>query len=60
LQELVKWADVVVEDFTPGVTEKLGLGYEELKETNPLALLHSWVNPMRRHTPIPWGTVKRK
>ncbi len=28
-------ADVFVENFRPGFTEKLGLGYEELKKVNP-------------------------
>ncbi len=28
-------ADVVVENFTPGVMERFGLGYEEVKATNP-------------------------
>ncbi|MCL1828789.1 MAG: CoA transferase [Oscillospiraceae bacterium] len=32
---LVSKADVFVENFRPGVTEKLGLGYETLKKTNP-------------------------
>ena len=34
-KELVKISDVVVENFVPGVMEKLGLGYPVLKETNP-------------------------
>lgn len=34
-QELVKRADVVVENFRPGTMEKLGLGYEDLKKLNP-------------------------
>jgi formyl-CoA transferase len=33
--ELVKKADVVLENYRPGVMEKLGLGYESLKEINP-------------------------
>jgi crotonobetainyl-CoA:carnitine CoA-transferase CaiB-like acyl-CoA transferase len=33
--ELVKTADVVVENFRPGTLKKLGLGYETLKATNP-------------------------
>ena len=33
--ELVKDTDVVVENFRPGVMEKLGVGYEELKKINP-------------------------
>ena len=34
-RELVARCDVLVENFTPGVMEKLGLGYEELKTANP-------------------------
>jgi crotonobetainyl-CoA:carnitine CoA-transferase CaiB-like acyl-CoA transferase len=33
--DLVKTADVLVESFRPGVMERLGLGYEELKKHNP-------------------------
>ncbi len=33
--QLVKGADVVVENFTPGVMERFGLGYEAVKTTNP-------------------------
>lgn len=34
-KELVKQADVVVENYRPGTMEKFGLGYEELKKINP-------------------------
>ena len=33
--EMVKNADVVIENYRPGVMEKLGLGYEDLAKTNP-------------------------
>ncbi len=33
--DMVKEADVVVENYRPGTMEKLGLGYEALKEVNP-------------------------
>ena len=33
--QMVKEADMVVENYRPGVMEKLGLGYEELKKVNP-------------------------
>jgi len=33
--ELVKLVDVVAENFRPGVMERLGLGYEVLKQHNP-------------------------
>ncbi|HLR68866.1 MAG TPA: CoA transferase [Virgibacillus sp.] len=35
INKLVKEADVVVENFRPGVMKKLGLDYESLKEINP-------------------------
>jgi len=34
-RKLVKDADVVVENFRPGVMERLGLGYKSLAEINP-------------------------
>ncbi|WP_462363426.1 CaiB/BaiF CoA transferase family protein [Pyramidobacter porci] len=33
--EMVKTADMVVENYRPGVMDKLGLGYDVLKEVNP-------------------------
>jgi crotonobetainyl-CoA:carnitine CoA-transferase CaiB-like acyl-CoA transferase len=35
IKRLVARADVVLSNFKPGTLEKLGLGYEELKEVNP-------------------------
>lgn len=34
-RELAAQADVLVENFRPGVMDRLGLGYEELRERNP-------------------------
>jgi formyl-CoA transferase len=34
-KKLVKTADVLIENFRPGVMDRLGLGYEVLKEINP-------------------------
>ena len=34
-RDLVKKADVVLENFRPDVMDRLGLGYEELKKINP-------------------------
>lgn len=33
--KLVQWADVLVENFRPGTMERLGFGYERLREINP-------------------------
>ena len=35
LFELLKVSDVVLENFKPGTMEKLGLGYDKIKEVNP-------------------------
>src|SRR5690625_585281 len=35
LYKLVKECDVIIENFTPGVADKLGVGYKKLKELNP-------------------------
>lgn len=35
LMRLVKTADVLVHNFRPSVPQRLGIGYEELKATNP-------------------------
>ena len=35
LKRLVKDADVLIENFRPGVMDRLGLGYEVLREENP-------------------------
>jgi len=35
LMELAGWADVLVEQFRPGVMERLGLGYETVREVHP-------------------------
>jgi benzylsuccinate CoA-transferase BbsF subunit len=35
LDRLVRWADVVSENYTPGTMNKLGLGYEQLSRLKP-------------------------
>jgi len=35
IRRLARWADVVVENFRPGVVERMGLGYAALKAENP-------------------------
>ena len=34
-KEMVKHADIVLENYRPGTMEKFGLGYDELKKINP-------------------------
>lgn len=34
-RELIKWADIVLESFAPGVMKRLGLDYEEAKKIKP-------------------------
>lgn len=41
LEELVRTADVVVENFRPGTIDRLGIGYERLRELNPRIILCS-------------------
>jgi len=38
------WANVVTENFTPGVMKRLGLGYEELREIKPDIIMLSTCN----------------
>ena len=35
LEEMIRDADMIVEGFSPGTMERMGLGYERLKELNP-------------------------
>lgn len=41
IRELVKKVDIVVQNFKPGVMDKLGLGYSELKKINPQIIMIS-------------------
>ncbi len=43
-KELVKDVDILVESFSPGVMEKLGLSYEVLEEINPKLVMTSISN----------------
>ena len=39
--QLVSWADLVTDSFTPGMMERWGLGYTDLKEVNPRIVMFS-------------------
>jgi crotonobetainyl-CoA:carnitine CoA-transferase CaiB-like acyl-CoA transferase len=41
LEPLIDWADVVVENFSPGTMSKLGLDYEALTARNPAVVMVS-------------------
>ena len=43
-KELVKDADIVVENFSPGVMARLGLDYQTLEKTNPRLVMTSISN----------------
>jgi benzylsuccinate CoA-transferase BbsF subunit len=43
-KKLIAWADLIVENFTPGTLKKLRLGYEEMIEVNPDIILLSTCN----------------
>ena len=52
---MVEWADVVVENFTPGTAERIGLDYETLRKKKPdLVMLYTCMRgqtgPERKHT----------
>ncbi len=44
LLQLVKAADILVENFAPGVMERLGLGYTQLQAVNPALVMASISN----------------
>src|SRR2546421_11872463 len=50
LRRLLQTADVLVENFAPGVMERLGLGYEDLRKENP-ALIYCSLSGFGRTGP---------
>ena len=40
-QKLVAWADIVVENFSPGTMQRMGLGYQDLLKLNPRIIMLS-------------------
>jgi len=49
-KKLVQKSDIVLENFRPGVMEKLGLGYEELRKINP-AIIYGAVSGFGHYGP---------
>jgi crotonobetainyl-CoA:carnitine CoA-transferase CaiB-like acyl-CoA transferase len=54
-RRMVEWADVVVENFTPGTAERIGIGYEQLRKINPkIVMLYTCMRgqtgPEAKHT----------
>jgi benzylsuccinate CoA-transferase BbsF subunit len=43
-KRIVAWADVVIENFSPGTMARLGLGYENLKQVKPDLIMLSTSN----------------
>jgi benzylsuccinate CoA-transferase BbsF subunit len=41
VKRMVAWADLVTENFTPGTMERLGLGYDELRQIKPDIIMFS-------------------
>ncbi|ALQ39889.1 carnitine dehydratase [Fusobacterium hwasookii ChDC F174] len=50
-KELVKKADVIIENYRPGTMEKLGLGYDDLKKVNP-AIIYGAVSGFGHTGPL--------
>ena len=50
-KELVKKADIIIENYRPGTMEKLGLGYDELKKENP-AIIYGAVSGFGHTGPL--------
>ena len=47
-EALVKWADVIIENFTPGTMERLGLDYKTVSQLNPRLIMLSTSNMGQR------------
>jgi crotonobetainyl-CoA:carnitine CoA-transferase CaiB-like acyl-CoA transferase len=49
-KKLLRTADIVIETFTPGYLDKLGLGYSDLAEVNPKIIMTS-ITPFGQNGP---------
>jgi crotonobetainyl-CoA:carnitine CoA-transferase CaiB-like acyl-CoA transferase len=56
LEELVRHADVLIENFRPGTMSRLGLGYEQLRESNP-GLIYLSISGFGQSGPYAHGRV---
>lgn len=43
-KQLIVWADILIENFVPGVMERLGLGYQAARQVNPSLIYLSSCN----------------
>ncbi|UKA64374.1 CaiB/BaiF CoA transferase family protein [Arthrobacter sp. FW306-04-A] len=41
MRELARWADVLVQNLSPGAMDRFGLGYEDLRKINPRLIMAS-------------------
>ncbi|MFC1991537.1 CaiB/BaiF CoA transferase family protein [Chloroflexota bacterium] len=62
IEKLIKWADIVVENFGAGTMERLGLNYEELKKIKPeiimlSATIQGQTGPNASFAGYGWNTV---
>jgi crotonobetainyl-CoA:carnitine CoA-transferase CaiB-like acyl-CoA transferase len=51
VKEMLRTADVLVENFRPGVMDRLGLGFDALKQTNP-RLIYTSITAFGEEGPI--------
>ena len=53
-KRLVAWADVVTDNFSPGIMDQFGLSYEELKKVNPEVIMVG-MHETRKHWLDEWN-----
>ncbi|QCT03850.1 L-carnitine dehydratase/bile acid-inducible protein F [Paenibacillus algicola] len=51
VRKLLQHADIMIQNFRPGVIEKLGFGYEEAKQINP-RLIYGSISGYGKETPL--------